>query len=143
VDGKLKLLVTEAISVPGPILEIGNTNSRYRFPLGARNFLNAWNNEGPAHHCAIGVGHVSSKCQIRPSVGNGMHRDRLIARSSTLAPGLSTDPLCRARIGLRKAKWHMCRTLQLPATREPTAETARKIAQSANRKWSSAPKPPG
>jgi L-arabinose isomerase len=61
VDGKLKLLVAEGISEPGPILEIGNTNSRYRFAMGARNFMNAWNNEGPAHHCAIGVGHISSK----------------------------------------------------------------------------------
>lgn len=60
-DGKLKLLVAEAISEPGPILEIGNTNSRYRFPMGARNFMNAWNAEGPAHHCAIGIGHISSK----------------------------------------------------------------------------------
>lgn len=60
-DGKLKLLVAEAISEPGPILEIGNTNSRYRFPMGARNFMNAWNAEGPAHHCAIGIGHTSSK----------------------------------------------------------------------------------
>ena len=36
-DGKLKLLVAEASSEPGPILEIGNTNSRYRFSMGARN----------------------------------------------------------------------------------------------------------
>jgi L-arabinose isomerase len=61
VDGKLKLLVAEGESVPGPILEIGNTNSRYRFSVGARNFLNDWNAHGPAHHCAVGVGHVSSK----------------------------------------------------------------------------------
>ena len=60
-DGKLKLLAAEATSEPGPILEIGNTNSRYRFSVGAKTFLNAWNAEGPAHHCAIGVGHISSK----------------------------------------------------------------------------------
>jgi L-arabinose isomerase len=60
-DGKLKLLVAEGDSVPGPILEIGNTNSRYQFPIGAKNFLNEWNVHGPAHHCAVGVGHISSK----------------------------------------------------------------------------------
>jgi len=61
VDGKLKLLVAEGESVAGPILEIGNTNSRYRFSIGARNFLTEWNVHGPAHHCAVGVGHISSK----------------------------------------------------------------------------------
>lgn len=61
VDGKLKFLVAEGESVPGPILEIGNTNSRYRFPIGARRFVNDWNVEGPAHHCAVGVGHVAGK----------------------------------------------------------------------------------
>jgi len=60
-DGKLKLLAAEGVSEPGPILEIGNTNSRYRFPAGARNFMNTWNAEGPAHHCAIGIGHISGK----------------------------------------------------------------------------------
>ena len=60
-DGKLKLLVADAVSEPGPILEIGNTNSRYRFSMGARAFMNAWNAEGSAHHCAIGIGHISSK----------------------------------------------------------------------------------
>jgi len=61
--GRLKLLTGEADSVPGPILEIGNTNSRYRFRIGARGFINAWNAEGPAHHCAIGVGHIATKIE--------------------------------------------------------------------------------
>jgi L-arabinose isomerase len=63
VDGKVQLLVAEGESVPGSILEIGNTNSRYRFPLGLRNFVNEWNRHGPAHHCAVGVGHIASKLQ--------------------------------------------------------------------------------
>lgn len=61
VDGKILFLVAEAESVAGPILEIGNTNSRYRFPIGARQFVENWNAEGPAHHCVIGVGHIASK----------------------------------------------------------------------------------
>ena len=60
-DGKLKLLVAEGESVAGPILEIGNTNSRYRFSIGARQFVNDWNAHGPAHHCAVGLGHIADK----------------------------------------------------------------------------------
>ena len=60
-DGKLKLLVAEGESVAGPILEIGNTNSRYKFSIGARQFVNDWNAHGPAHHCAVGLGHIADK----------------------------------------------------------------------------------
>ena len=61
VDGRLKFLVAEGESVAGPILEIGNTNSRYRFAIAARRFVNDWNVQGPAHHCAVGVGHIAGK----------------------------------------------------------------------------------
>ncbi len=59
-ESRFKLVVAEGECVAGAILEIGNTNSRYRFSLGARGFVNAWNAQAPAHHCAVGVGHVAS-----------------------------------------------------------------------------------
>jgi len=61
--GRTKFLVAEGESVPGPILEIGNTNSRYKFSIGARRFVRDWSAQGPAHHCAIGVGHIASKLE--------------------------------------------------------------------------------
>jgi L-arabinose isomerase len=55
------LLVAEGQSVPGSLIQIGNTNSRYKFLLGAKSFVNKWNSHGPSHHCAVGVGHIGSK----------------------------------------------------------------------------------
>lgn len=65
VEGKegVFLLVAEGESVPGPTLQIGNTNSRYRFSIGAKEFINRWSKQGPAHHCAIGVGHIACKIE--------------------------------------------------------------------------------
>jgi L-arabinose isomerase len=62
-ESRYKFLVAEGESVPGKILEIGNTNSRYRFPIGARSFIERWNSHGPAHHCAIGVGHLATRLE--------------------------------------------------------------------------------
>lgn len=62
-EGKLKFVFAEGKSVPGPSLEIGNTNSRYRFSLGIRQFMKEWNAQGSAHHCAIGLGHIGEKIE--------------------------------------------------------------------------------
>ncbi|MDR2435269.1 MAG: L-fucose/L-arabinose isomerase family protein [Treponema sp.] len=61
--GSTFLLCAEGESVPGPVLEIGNTNSRYRFSLSARELVNRWSKAGPAHHCAIGLGHIAGKIE--------------------------------------------------------------------------------
>ncbi|MBX2999019.1 MAG: L-fucose/L-arabinose isomerase family protein [Caldilineaceae bacterium] len=58
-DGRLKFLAAEGESIPGPILRIGNTNSRIRFGLGPAEFVDAWCAQAPTHHCALGIGHRS------------------------------------------------------------------------------------
>lgn len=74
-ESRFKLLVAEGECVAGEILEIGNTNSRYRFPIGGRGFVNAWNAQGPAHHCAVGVGHVAATLKKTAElIGIGFHQ---------------------------------------------------------------------
>jgi L-arabinose isomerase len=58
-DGRLKLLTAEGESLPGPVLQIGNTFSRIAFSLPPADFVNAWCHHGPTHHSALGVGHVA------------------------------------------------------------------------------------
>lgn len=60
-NGKITLLTAEGESVAGATLQIGNTNSRYKFPVSAREFINKWSEAGPSHHCAIGTGYRSSE----------------------------------------------------------------------------------
>ncbi len=62
-EGKLKFLVAEGESIPGPTFKIGNTNSRLKFDLGPAEFMDKWCAEGPTHHVALGVGHQRSRIE--------------------------------------------------------------------------------
>ncbi|MFT5240943.1 MAG: L-arabinose isomerase [Candidatus Promineifilaceae bacterium] len=63
-DGKFKFVVAEGESVPGPILQIGNTNTRVKFgDMPPEDFVKAWADTGNSHHFALGVGHQIGKIQ--------------------------------------------------------------------------------
>jgi L-arabinose isomerase len=63
VKGRLKMLAAQGKSIPGPRLQIGNTNSRLKFALDPAEFINHWASEGPTHHCALGIGHQVSRIE--------------------------------------------------------------------------------
>lgn len=56
-NGKLRMLVAEGESIPGPVLQIGNTNSRLKFASDPATFMDTWCQEAPTHHVALGIGH--------------------------------------------------------------------------------------
>jgi L-arabinose isomerase len=60
-DGRLKLLTAEGDSLPGPVLQIGNTFSRIAFALPPAEFIDRWCAHGPTHHAALGIGHVADR----------------------------------------------------------------------------------
>ena len=64
------LLVAEGESEDGPTMQIGNTNSRYRFAISAKEFIKEWSMAGPSHHCAIGIGHVAGKIEKLAAILN-------------------------------------------------------------------------
>ena len=50
---------------PGQRWQIGNTNSRIKFKNGMVDFVNRWCQEGPTHHCALGIGHQLATIRAR------------------------------------------------------------------------------
>jgi L-arabinose isomerase len=69
-DGRLKMMAAQGESLPGPTLSIGNTNSRLRFSLPPAAFMNAWCEQGPTHHCALGTGHQAGVlCKVARLLG--------------------------------------------------------------------------
>ena len=57
VDGRLKFLITEAQSVDGPIMTIGNTQTPVRFRQSPDEYMDEWFAQSPTHHFAMSVGH--------------------------------------------------------------------------------------
>jgi len=51
-----KLIVSVGEVVPGPTLQIGNPNCRVRIGRPIHEFMDAWCQEGPSHHIALGLG---------------------------------------------------------------------------------------
>lgn len=59
-DGRLKLLITEAEAVCGPIMTIGNTQTPVRFRQSPDDYMDEWFAQVPTHHFAMSVGHNAS-----------------------------------------------------------------------------------
>lgn len=63
-ENKFKFVVAEGESLPGLIPATGNTNTRGKFKPDIRTFLERWSLEGPTHHFALGVDHLSEKMEM-------------------------------------------------------------------------------
>jgi L-arabinose isomerase len=87
-DGRLKFVVAEGESLPGPIPPTGNTNTLCRFPPDVATFVENWSLEAPTHHFALGVGHVA-------------HLIQSFARTWSIECVTVTDPSYRRRFGIR------------------------------------------
>ena len=56
-DGRLKFIITEAESMDGEIMSIGNTQTPVKFKKDPDSYMDEWFAEAPTHHFAMSVGH--------------------------------------------------------------------------------------
>lgn len=56
VGDTFKLIYTVGEIVPGSILAIGNPNARVKISQPLHTFMDAWCQQGPSHHIALGIG---------------------------------------------------------------------------------------
>jgi L-arabinose isomerase len=63
-QGKFKFVAAQGESVPGPIFQIGNTNTRVKFGnMAPDEFGQAWTDTGSTHHFALGTGSQLGKIE--------------------------------------------------------------------------------
>ena len=56
-QGNYRLVVAEGELENGKVLQLGDTNARFRFRDGLRTFVTRWSLFGPTHHASLGRGH--------------------------------------------------------------------------------------
>jgi L-arabinose isomerase len=61
---RFKLIYTVADTIPGDVLNIGNPNCRVRVSKPIHEFMDAWCQEGPSHHIALGLGDKSKELEV-------------------------------------------------------------------------------
>lgn len=59
-EGKLKLIISEALATDGQIMQIGNTQTPVKFPYLPDEYMDRWFAHAPTHHTAMSVGHNAS-----------------------------------------------------------------------------------
>lgn len=63
-NGRFYLVAAEGVSVEGPVLALGDTNLRVKFPVPVKDFVNKWSAEGPTHHGVLANGWHTNTLEI-------------------------------------------------------------------------------
>lgn len=64
IDGSYNFVASEGATVPGPLLQIGNTTSRVDFGCHPGEWTDVWSGTGVGHHWALGTGHRIDEIEV-------------------------------------------------------------------------------